>query len=202
MINQRSNTMYNFRIPGKNSLRLNLALLAMLLISSCDRSKEDKGREYFPDMAHQYNYKTFSENPAMEDGQTMQIPVEGTVPTHMQPYPYPATFEGRQLAGQNLQNPLTITPAVLDEGKELYDIFCAQCHGVAGDGKGWLHTSGKYVIPPTNLLEQRIIDQPEGESFHVISAGWGVMGPHASLITPDQRWKIVAFVEQILQDKK
>ncbi|TVQ84846.1 MAG: cytochrome c [Bacteroidetes bacterium] len=177
-------------------------MLILLFAISCDRSREDKGYEYFPDMAHGYDYKTYSENPAMEDGRTMRKPVEGTVPRHMQPYPYTADFEGRELAGQNLRNPLTITAGLLEDGRALYDIFCAQCHGVEGDGQGWLHTSGKYVIPPTSLLDDEIVAQPEGEMYHVISAGWGVMGEHGSLITPEQRWKIVAFIEHIIQEKK
>lgn len=176
-------------------------LVAALALFSCDRSREDKGYEYFPDMAHGYDYKTWSDNPAMEDGRTMRKPVEGTVPRHIIPYPYTADFEGRELAGQNLRNPLTIDPDMLAEGKRLYDIFCAQCHGREGDGQGWLHTSGKYIIPPTSLVSDEIMAQPQGELYHVITAGWGVMGEHGSLITPEQRWKIVAFIENIIQDK-
>ncbi len=187
---------------GRSLLKINLIIMIVFFMVACDRSREDKGREFFPDMAHGYDYKTWSDNPAMEDGRTMRKPVEGTVPRHMQPYPYTADFEGRELAGQNLSNPLNITPAMLEEGRELYQVFCAQCHGTAGDGQGWLHTSGKYVIPPTSLLDDEIMAQPSGEVYHVISAGWGVMGEHGSLLTPEQRWKIVAFIEQIIQEKK
>ena len=193
--------MYNNENKTGIIIRIAMILLVFAFVS-CDRSREDKGYEYFPDMAHGPDYRTYSENPVMEDGRTMRKPVEGTVPRHMQPYPYTADFEGRELAGQNLKNPHVINPRFLEEGKALYDIFCAQCHGVEGDGKGWLHTSGKYVIPPTNLISDEIMAQPEGELYHVITAGWGVMGEHGSLITPEQRWKIVAFVEHIIQDKK
>ncbi|MFW5706760.1 MAG: c-type cytochrome [Bacteroidota bacterium] len=193
--------MFTLRKTGRYLPMLSLMALMTILFFSCDRSREDKGREYFPDMAHGYDYKTWSENPVMEDDRTMRQPVEGTVPRHMQPYPYTADFEGRELAGKNLKNPLTIHTAILEDGERLYGIFCAQCHGIAGDGKGWLHTSGKYMIPPTSLLEERIVAQPQGELFHVITQGWGVMGEHGSLITPEQRWKIVAFVEQIIQEK-
>jgi len=187
---------------GRNLLKAGAVMLMVLFVVSCDRTREDKGYEYFPDMAHGYDYKTWSENPAMDDGRTMRKPVEGTIPRHMQPYPYAADFEGRELAGKNLRNPLVVTPKMLEEGKELYAIFCAQCHGIEGDGKGWLHTSGKYVIPPTSLVDERIVAQPQGETYHVISAGWGVMGEHGSLLSPEQRWKIVAFIEQIIQEKK
>lgn len=193
--------MYRIKNTGRTLLRISLLMLIATAVLSCDRTREDRGREYFPDMAYGYDYKTWSENPAMEDGRTMRKPAEGTIPRHMQPYPYDADFEGREMAGRELVNPLAINAAMLEEGRELYNIFCAQCHGVEGDGQGWLHTSGKYVIPPTNLLEDRILQQPTGETYHVISAGWGVMGEHASLITPEQRWKIVAFIEQIIQEK-
>lgn len=193
---------YSLKPLGRYILRTTVVLLFLFLNPACDRSREDRGYEYFPDMAHGYDYKTYSENPAMDDGRTMRKPVEGTVPRHMQPYPYSADFEGRELAGQNLSNPLAINTQLIEEGKALYDIFCAQCHGVEGDGKGWLHTSGKYIIPPSSLIDPVIVALPEGEIYHVISAGWGVMGEHGSLITPEQRWKIVAFVEHIIQEKK
>ncbi len=182
--------------------RISLVILSMIYFSSCDRSRVDKGYEYFPDMAHGYDYKTYSENPDMEDGRTMREPVEGTIPRHIQPYNYPADFDGRELAGEELENPLSNTPSVIAEGKKQYDIFCMQCHGEKGDGQGILYTNGKYTIPPTSLLEERIIDQPTGETYHVISAGWGVMGAHESLITPEKRWQIISFIENSIQDKK
>jgi mono/diheme cytochrome c family protein len=190
-------------LKNNTTIRLSIAMVGLIiLMASCDRSREDRGYEYFPDMSYGIDYKTWSENPAMKDGRTMQRPVDGTVPRHMQPYPFTANFEGRELAGQNLRNPLeNHNGEYLAQGQDLFTIFCANCHGVAGDGRGWLHTSGKYVIPPTNLLEQRIRNLPEGEIYHVISAGWGVMGPHASLITPEQRWKIVAYVQNVLHER-
>jgi mono/diheme cytochrome c family protein len=185
----------------RNLARITL-VLTMVYFSSCDRSRVDKGYEYFPDMAHGHDYKTYSENPAMEDGRTMREPVEGTIPRHTQPYTYAADFDGRELAGQEVENPLTITPSVIAEGKHYYGIFCLQCHGENGDGQGILYTSGRYAIPPTSLLEERIVNQPAGESYHVISAGWGVMGAHASLITPERRWQIISFIENSIQNKK
>jgi hypothetical protein len=176
-------------------------LLALLLMAACDRTREDKGYEYFPDMAHGQAYQTYSDNPAMEDGRTMREPVQGTIPRDRAPYPYRNDVEGRAQAGMFLDNPIEATDKVLAEGQELYNIFCSNCHGVEGDGQGNLYTSGKYIIPPTSLLDPVIMAQPPGETFHVITAGWGVMGAHASLILEEDRWKIVAFIENILQEK-
>lgn len=192
-------------VPAKKSWTNAAILTAAIMLaagtSSCDRTRMDKGYEYFPDMSHGLAYQTYSDNPATADGKTMREPVEGTIPRDMAPYPYTPDFEGRAQAGMNLDNPLIIDEKLLKEGEALYNVFCAQCHGTAGDGQGKLHTSGKYIIPPTSLLDPRIVAQPSGETYHVITAGWGVMGAHASLIRPDDRWKIIAFIEQVIQQK-
>lgn len=182
-----------------NAQALKAILLGIVLLAGCDRTRMDKGYEYFPDMAHGKAYETWSDNPATEDGITMREPVAGTVPRHMEPYPYANDFEGRLLAGKNLNNQLEITEKLLENGKELYRIFCQNCHGEKGDGKGSLHTTGKYIIPPASLITPAFKALPEGETYHVISVGWGVMGAHKSLIGPEDRWKIVAFIEQVLQ---
>ena len=187
------------QFKSKKTGVLVLFLFMCLHLGGCDRTRMDKGYEYFPDMAHGYAYQTYSDNPAMGDGMTMRSPVEGTVPRHIIPYPYEADFEGRELAGLNLKSSHNIDQKMLDEGRQLYNIFCANCHGVRGDGQGELYTSGKYMIPPTSLIGQEARALPQGEVYHVITRGWGVMGAHASLIQPEERWKIIAFIEEILQ---
>lgn len=189
------------RLIIRSNLIIAAAVCLAFAATSCDRTRTDKGYEYFPDMAHSPAYNTYSDNPVLEDGRTMLEPVAGTIPRDMVPYPYEAGLEGRQLAAQWLMNPLNIDDGIIAEGKNLYMVFCSNCHGVAGDGKGNLHTSGKYIIPPRSLLEPEIKAQASGEMYHVITTGWGVMGPHGSLIRPDDRWKIVAFIEQVLQEK-
>lgn len=179
-----------------------LALLILgLLHFSCDRTRMDKGYEYFPDMAHSPAYQTYSDNPAMIDNKTMREPVAGTIPRHATPYPYEAGFDGREMAAMHLYSPLETTVKVLDEGRELYRVFCAGCHGHSGDGRGILHTSGKYIIPPTSLISPEAKAYTQGELFHVITTGWGVMGAHGSLIRHDDRWKIIAFIENVIQEK-
>lgn len=186
----------------QNSICMLVAFAAIgLLFSSCDRTRMDKGYEYFPDMAHSPAYKTYSENPATDDGNTMREPVAGTIPRDIIPYPYEAGLEGRELAAMHLDNPLIVNDKLLSEGQELYSVFCSNCHGIKGDGKGNLHTSGKYIIPPTSLISPLAMSYKPGEIYHVITTGWGVMGAHGSLIRPDDRWKIIAFIENMIQEK-
>lgn len=178
-----------------------ITLVFAATISSCDRTRMDKGYEYFPDMAHGPAYHTYSDNPALEGNRTMLEPVEGTIPRDIVPYPWEEGFEGREMASMFLESPMNITDKLLEEGRDLYMVFCANCHGVAGDGRGNLHTSGKYIIPPTSLVTDEARAYTSGEVYHVITTGWGVMGAHGSLIRPDDRWKIIAFIEQVIQEK-
>lgn len=185
------------------SMPRSIAFILMItsILYGCDRTRHDKGYEYFPDMAHSLAYETYSANPNFADGISMRTPPEGTVPRHMVPYAYPATPEGREQAGRALINPLEVNQELLNEGKELYRIFCQSCHGLQGDGKGSLHTSGKYVIPPASLVKDEFKLKPSGEIYHVITTGWGVMGAHGAQISPEDRWKIVMFIEKSLQGK-
>jgi mono/diheme cytochrome c family protein len=194
--------MLNNKKPVMSAHRLPLLMLVMLVMFwSCDRTRTDKGYEYFPDMVHSQAYETYSENNVWEDGQTMRKPAEGTIPRDIVPYSFAEINPDDERPGKELENPLTANQQILDEGKYLYDIFCASCHGDKGDGNGHLYTSGKYAIQPRSLTEQSVTDQTGGQIYHTISAGYGVMGQHASLIRPEDRWKIVTYVEKIIQNK-
>jgi mono/diheme cytochrome c family protein len=175
-----------------------LALSALLLVS-CDRTRIQKGYEYFPDMAHSLAFETYSSDSAMANGITMQLPVEGSIPREMIPYQYPATPEGRLLAGKELVCELKADEANLARGKEMFTIYCQNCHGVAGKGDGHLYTSGKYTMQPASLVSERMLAAPIGEVYHVITMGWNTMGAHGPQIRPNDHWMIALYIKNILQ---
>lgn len=175
------------------------ALVLILILGSCDRNRTTTGWEYFDDMAHSKAYETYSPNPNFVDGKTMRNPVEGTIPLGYQPYLYDKTDEDRTKAGKELINPLEPTAQNLDRGKQVFTIFCMNCHGDKGDGKGYLFTSGKYPYPPKSLLSDKVRNNPEGEIFHVITAGFGVMSAHGNQVRPEDRWKVAMYVKNVLQ---
>ena len=69
----------------------------------------------------------------------------------------------------------------------------------SGDGKGHLIISGRYPYPAGNLISEKMMEVPEGEIFHVISVGWGVMGAHGPQIEPKERWNIARYIKEELQ---
>ncbi len=183
-------------------MKRNIILLisfTLIFITSCDRTRLDRGKEYAPEMAHSLATETYTENDVFEHGSSALKPVEGTVPRDMIPYQFPATFEGREAAGEAFENPVELTAETISEGKKQYEIFCVNCHGEKGDGQGFLYTSGKYVVQPKSLITEQWKERPGGEIFHVITVGQGVMGAHGPQIEPEDRWKIVHYIQEKLQ---
>jgi len=170
----------------------------ILFLGSCDRDRNTTGWEYFDDMMHSPAYETYSPNPNFADRKTMRNPVEGTIPIGYQPYLYEKTDADRLKAGLALVNPYEPTEQNLARGKQVFTIFCFNCHGEKGDGQGYLFTSKKYPYPPGNLLSAKVRNNPEGEIFHVITVGFGVMAPHGSMIRPEDRWKTAMYIKDVL----
>ncbi len=190
--------MTTFADMKKSIKTLTLGVAFLAILASCDKNRNHPGYSYFPDMEQSQAYETYAENPVWKDGKTNQLPPEGTVPREMIPYDFEKTDVNRTWAGQELENPYHGETEIVERGKELYGIYCINCHGDKGDGKGFLYTSGKYPYPPATLLSDKIRNNPDGEIFHVITIGFGMMGSHAAQVIPDDRWKIITYIRQEL----
>lgn len=173
---------------------------AMFAFTGCVSDPQSPGLEYMPDMYRSQAYKAYTVNPNFTDSTSARRPVAGTIPrdgmyTNYMPYPYPNTNEGYEAAGANLKNPVALTPAVLAEGKRLFGLFCVHCHGEAGDGQGWLVTSGKFGGVPS--YSGQLKDLPEGKMYHTLMYGKNMMGSHASQINMKERWSIIHYVQTL-----
>jgi len=180
------------------------ATLTFIIIAftTCDKDRNHPGYSYFPDMANSRAYETYSVNPNFADSATARTPVLGTIPRGTIPYLLEKSDENRTLAGVSMQNPYKPKEGTLDRGKERYEIFCINCHGEKGDGKGYLVSSGRYPYQAANLLSDKMKKAPDGEIFHVISVGWGVMGAHASQVSQKDRWRIASYIKNMLQKEE
>ncbi len=181
-------------------MKYKIVIIAVVfLFSSCDRHRNHPGWTFFPDMEESQAYETWSENPYMPGGKTMAGPVEGTVAIHEYAYNFVKTPEDEQRAA-TIANPLT------DEFNQeyanvLYNRYCLICHGPNGDGQGSLFTGGKYPIPPASFHAERALNKTDGQLFHNIRAGFGVMGPHGSMMTVDDSWQLVNYI-RFLQNEQ
>ena len=183
----------------KINLYFSVLLVVMLLLSSCDKDRNHPGYSYFPDMMDSRAFEPYSQNPNFEDGLSVRLPAEGTIPREMIPYHFEKTPEERVWAGENIVNMVDMTSEDIQRGKELFEIYCINCHGEMGDGQGFLFTSGKYPYPPKSLVTDVMKQTPRGEIFHVITVGFGVMGAHGAQIKQEDRWKIIEYIKVDLQ---
>jgi mono/diheme cytochrome c family protein len=169
----------------------------LLMAVSCNRTENSPGWTYMPDMANAIPFETYSSNPNFADSITMQMPVKGTITREMIPYGFGRTFDEQIRAGKELVNPLAVTAEALQRGSEQYAIFCANCHGIAGKGDGYLFTSGLFIAKPFDLTSDIVQAKPVGEIFHVTTVGSvsGLMGAHGSQLSQADRWKIAMYVK-------
>lgn len=176
--------------------RVPTLLVILLSLMSCDRDRNNPGYDYFPDMAYSKAYETYAPNPNFRDGKTLQAPVEGTISREEEIYPYKRTEADIPKAAK-LKNPLSPDSAYIRRGKEVYTNICLHCHGSNADGKGHLFVSGKYPFPPANLIGQKIAGKTDGEMFHAITVGFGIMEPHGLIVKPIDRWKIILYIRDL-----
>lgn len=177
-------------------------IILCVLQFSCETDRNKRGYEYAPDMIYSEAYETYAPNKFFSDGKTAQPPVPGTIPRHMVPHQYPKTREGLKLAGLELVNPYELNEDNLSRGKVEYNVFCANCHGFNGKGDGNMYTSGKYPSEPPSLITKEMLKMPDGEYYHIMTVGSAIMGPFASLIRPQDKWKIILYIKNELSQEE
>lgn len=180
----------------RNYLNITLKLAVVATVVSFTSCKEKNGMapEYMPDM-----YRSPAVEPYVDyadygnpDEMSVKKPVEGTIPRGHAPYAYNNTPEDYELAGQNVKNPIPYSEDVVNDGKELYGMFCVHCHGKTGQGDGSIVEREKFPPIPTKFTEA--LELVEGKMFHTITYGKGLMGSHASQLSQEERWKLVHYI--------
>jgi cytochrome c553 len=173
----------------KSVYKIMVLLGLSALVTSChDNSKPNY--QYMPNMYEGISYETYSESKAFKNGKEGQLPVEGTVNRGFEPYEYENSTAGYQLAKVNSKSPLDSLSRDMDKAKVLFDVYCAICHGEAGDGKGKLVKQEKILGVP-NYKDREIT---EGSIFHVVTYGLNSMGSHANQLSQNERWLVAAYV--------
>jgi mono/diheme cytochrome c family protein len=173
----------------KSVYKIMILLGLSALVTSC-YDKKNPNYQYMPNMYESVGYETYSESDAFKNGKEGQLPAEGSINRGFEVYEYENSTAGYELAKANLKSPLDSISLDLDKGKELFEIYCAICHGTAGNGKGKLVTQEKFLGVPSYA------DRPitEGSVFHVVTYGLNSMGSHANQLSAHERWLVTAYV--------
>lgn len=182
----------------------NIGLMVFLLvgITSCF-DKSQPNYQYMPNMYESVGYETYEgvqENALFPQGTEALLPAEGTVSRNWLPYEYDNTLEGKELARAQ-PSPLDSlnSEANLAKGKELYDVYCAICHGTKGAGQGTLVKREKILGVPSYADAARNITV--GSTFHTMYYGLNSMGSYASQFsTEEEIWQVAEYVMKLKED--
>jgi mono/diheme cytochrome c family protein len=88
-----------------------------------------------------------------------------------------------------------VTRALLERGRERFEIYCSVCHGLTGYGDGQIVQRG-FPAPPSYHSE-RLREAPNQHFYDVITHGYGVMFSYAQRVAPADRWAIVAYIRTL-----
>lgn len=182
-----------------NSIKVIIASLLVVTFVSCNNKRKPQV-QYMPDMyvSVPYNANSYVSNGEV-DVATNRLPVAGTVSRNgIVAYDIPDTNGGYEKAKAELKNPLKKTEENLENGKAMYGIYCAACHGSKGDGNGILAQREKFLGIP-NYKDR---DITEGSIYHVLMYGKNMMGSHSSQLTYTERWQVVQYVEKLRSELK
>jgi mono/diheme cytochrome c family protein len=163
-------------------------LLATALCAACGDTT------IFDPMERQPKYRPFSANPLYEDGRAMRNPPEGTVAREGSRL-RPEIATGRDRSGQIVDSiPIAVSLEVMYRGRTKFEIHCAVCHGLVGDGYSPVATQ-MSLRPPPNLHQLR--NARPGHLFQVMTEGYGLMPSYAAQLTAEERWSVAAYVEAL-----
>jgi mono/diheme cytochrome c family protein len=176
-----------------------LILLILMVIGYWTLSRDYTGsRSTVPFLDEMYT------SPALESQHLSDVhnqarignrPPEGTVPRGAQPFHYDATPEDAARAGRDLSNPFDASDEVLARGRVAFENYCSSCHGPRGEGDGGV--AARSTLKPNSLLRADAKKIPDGTLYHIITLGQGNMPEHASIVEPDDRWKIISYIRSL-----
>lgn len=171
-------------------------------LGACTNNAEphrNPGRIYAPDMTYSRAYDYYNANPNFADGLTARVPVQGTIargdemPDHM--------VEGDTNGYKTYRISARFDAAGVDEGRRLFNIYCAICHGPNLDGNGPIYANGKFAAMPANLIQGKYLTMDEGTIYAAIKYGKNAMGSYASQLDVHQRWQVIAYIKKVQSEK-
>jgi len=146
------------------------------------------------DMHNQPKYVTYRSSEFFPDGLSERQPIGNTVARgELREDAY--FYSGKLGTKEGDRFPFPVTAAVMERGRERYDIYCSPCHSRVGDGNGMIVKRGYRQA--ANFHLPRYLSQPVGHYYDVISHGWGAMPDYAAQIEPADRWAIAAYIRAL-----
>ncbi|MDE2320536.1 MAG: cytochrome c [candidate division NC10 bacterium] len=133
--------------------------------------------------------RDMKDQPSIKSQEAPRRPPAGTIPRDG--WERPMT---REEMGKSLTNPVPFTRQSVDNGKRLFEIYCALCHGANGKGMGPVAIK---FIPPPDLTLPFFQQKADGFIYGTIRNGGAIMPAYGAVLAPKERWEIVNFLRSL-----
>ena len=153
-------------------VRIVTVIAAGLALAGCDLS-----------MTHQRKLTTYAPTSLWPDGSSAR------------PLPDHVVAQGDVQRAAITKTPPPVTAELLTRGQQRFGIFCAPCHGLAGDGDGIIVAHG-FPAPPSYHID-RLLAAPARHFYDVMTNGYGIMFSYADRIDEHDRWAIAAYIRAL-----
>jgi mono/diheme cytochrome c family protein len=128
------------------------------------------------------------------DGRSVRPQVEHTVARGQldeDSFFYTGLINGKEIDAL----PFPVTMPVLARGQERFNIYCTPCHSRVGNGAGMIVQRG--YKPAGNFHSGRILAEPLGHYFYVMTNGYGAMPDYSAQLPPADRWAVAAYIRAL-----
>jgi mono/diheme cytochrome c family protein len=136
------------------------------------------------------------DNLAKQPKDKTSTPVSKAPDKYIWPLSPPAHTVVREMAPTK---PPPLNLALLERGRQRFDIYCAPCHAPIGDGRGMVVRRG-FPAPPS-YYGKRLRHAPFKLFYDVITHGYGMMYSYADRVRPADRWAIAAYIRTLQQSQ-
>ena len=186
-----------------------VALIPLALAAKARVSRSSQPRVHLvPDMDQTEGYKPQQRNRVFRDGRAMRPYVPGTV-ARGELMADDHLYRGKVGTewAKDLPAELPLTRELIERGRARYDIFCATCHGLTGNGLGptAIRAQDPEIIeqgtwtPPTPYDNEQVRNRAVGHIYNTITFGIRNMPAYAPQIPVKDRWAIVAYVKALIR---
>jgi mono/diheme cytochrome c family protein len=173
-------------IPSTGSLRAGRLALPILVLATTACPRLDP-------MQQQQKVEAYEASGYFADGLGMRQPPPGTVPYRK--LLDPALAQGLGPDGKPVPSiPVAVDAKLLARGRTRFDIHCAVCHGVLGDGESQVALNMSLRRPPSLHLYRDVSD---GYLYGVVANGFGLMPGYGAELSVEDRWAVVAYVRAL-----
>ena len=178
-------------------------------------------------MQKQARYEPYRSSRFFADGRMMRTPPADTF-SREQPRGTGPEFTGRQRGVYVDVLPVPLTRALVERGRSRFEITCAACHGLLGDGSSVVAEKMALRPPPPIAGEpafefvarmwkgkdsppdggspaprvQHDLPHPLGFYFDAISDGYGLMPSYSDLLSIDDRWAVIAYLQALSRSQR